>query len=161
VVSRKSPDTEFGDMKKLMNVLLIVAVAGLLLGTAMAQTAAPAPQGSTGAPPQSTPPSAAPPSGSTPGHGGPGVYDPGHPRVNEMDQRMDRSQDAIKNGVRQGTLTDAQARNLERGEQRIRNQESKDMAANGGHLTKAQQNQLNRAQNLENHKIRTAKGGGN
>ena len=72
---------------------------------------------------------------------------------------MERSQDAIKNGVRQGTLTNAQARNLERGEQRIKNQEQKDMAANGGHLTAAQQKQLNRAQNLENHKIRTAKGG--
>ncbi len=141
-------------MKKMMNVVLMLAVAGLLLGTAMAQT-------STAAPPtqQSAPPQAAPPAGGTAGHGGPGVYDPGHPRVNEMDGRMERSQDAIKNGVRQGTLTHAQARNLERGEQRIKNQEQKDMAANGGHLTQAQQNQLNRAQNLENHKIRTAKGG--
>ena len=58
-------------MKKLMNVVLMVAVAGLLIGTAMAQS-------STTAPPtqQSSPPQAAPPSGGTAGHGGPACMIP-------------------------------------------------------------------------------------
>jgi len=138
---------------KITQFLLALAIGGLLISTALAQTST-APQAAPTAP--QTSPTATPP---TQGHGGPGVYDPGHARVNEMDGRMGRSQDAIKNGVRQGTLTHQQARQLERNEQRISNQEQKDMAANGGHLTQAQQNQLNRAQNLQNHKIRTEKGG--
>ena len=140
---------------KITQSLLVLAVGGLLIGSALAQSSTSAPPTQQSSPPQAAPP----PTSGTAGHGGPGVYDPGHPRVNEMDGRMERSQDAIKNGVRQGTLTDQQARQLERNEQRIRNQEQKDMAANGGHLTQAQQNQLNRTQNLQNHKIRTDKGG--
>lgn len=142
-------------MKKLMNVLLIVAVAGLLIGTAAAQTT------TTPASPTATPPSqAAPPpsSGTAPtSHGGPGVYDPGHPRVNEVDGRAERANDAIKNGEQNGTLTPHQAGHLARDERAITQQEQRDMAKNGGHLTQGEQKRLNRAQNVVNHQIQKDK----
>jgi hypothetical protein len=84
---------------------------------------------------------------STTSGAGPGVYDPGHPRVNEVNGREQNQQDRIANGVKNGTLTPGQTANLERKEQRIDNQEKADMAAHNGHLTKGEQRQLNREQN--------------
>jgi hypothetical protein len=105
---------------------LIVAAAGLLsLGSASAQTATPS--NTSGA--------------------GPGVVDPGHPRVNEVNQREENQQQRIGNGVKNGTLTPKQTANLERREANVQNREKADMAKNNGHLTKAEQNSLNRQQN--------------
>jgi hypothetical protein len=106
--------------------LLIVAAAGLLsLGSASAQTATPS--NTSGA--------------------GPGVTDPGHPRVNEVNAREENQQQRIANGVKNGTLTSRQTANLERRETAVQNREKADMAKNNGHLTKAEQNGINRQQN--------------
>ena len=78
---------------------------------------------------------------------GPGVVDPGHPRVNEMNQREQNQQDRIANGVKSGQLTPGETQRLERGEQRLENNEKKDMAKDNGHLTKQDQRQLNREAN--------------
>jgi len=137
-------------MKKSMNVLLMVAVAGLLIGTAMAQATSPAAPPAQAAPPPSA---GAPPTG----QGGPGVYDPGHPRVNQVDGRAERANDAIKNGAQNGTLTQHQANHLARDERAITQQEQRDMAKNGGHLTQGEQRRLNRAQNIENRQIQKDK----
>src|SRR5690348_17288450 len=50
---------------------------------------------------------------------GPGVVDPGHPRVNEINQREQNQQDRIANGVKGGQLTPGETQRLERGEQRL------------------------------------------
>jgi len=84
---------------------------------------------------------------------GPGVDDPNHPRVNEVNQRQANQQKRIANGVETGKLTPGQAANLERGQQRIDNTEKRDMRADNGHLTKADQKQLNHMQNHQNKKI--------
>ncbi len=103
--------------------LLVLAVGGLMIaGSASAQT-------------------------STTSGAGPGVVDPGHPRVNEVNQREENQQQRIGNGVKNGTLTPQQTSNLEHREANVQNREQKDMAKNNGHLTKAEQNGINRQQN--------------
>src|SRR5580698_10325769 len=67
---------------------------------------------------------------------GPGQYDPGHPRVNEVNTRQQNQQDRIANGEKNGTLTPGQAAHLEKQQQHIDNQEKRDMAKNNGDLTK-------------------------
>jgi len=117
-------------INKIVKSLSILAVGGLILvGAAAAQT-----QSNT--------------SGA-----GPGVDDPGHPRVNEVNQREQNQQDRIANGLKNGTMTPGQAAHVEKQEQHIENQEKRDMARNNGHLTKAEQKQLNKEQNKTSKEI--------
>jgi CRISPR/Cas system-associated endoribonuclease Cas2 len=78
---------------------------------------------------------------------GAGKVDPGHPRVNQVNKREQNQQNRIANGVKSGQLTPGETRRLERGEQRLQNNEKKDMAKDNGHLTKQDQRQLNREAN--------------
>jgi CRISPR/Cas system-associated endoribonuclease Cas2 len=78
---------------------------------------------------------------------GPGVYDPNHPRVNEVNTREQNQQNRIANGMKSGELTPKEAGKLENQQQRIDNSEKKDMAAHNGHLTKGEQARLNKRQN--------------
>lgn len=111
-------------MNKLTNSLLVLAVGGLLFaGSAAAQTS------------------------NTSSGAGPGVVDPGHPRVNEVNGREGIQQQRIANGIQNGTLNSKQAANLENRETALQNREQKDMAKNGGHLTKAEQTHLNQREN--------------
>jgi hypothetical protein len=103
--------------------LLVLAVGGLMLaGSASAQT-------------------------STTSGAGPGVVDPGHPRVNEVNQREENQQQRIANGVQSGKLSAQQTANLEKREASVQNREKRDMAEHNGHLTKAEQRGINRQQN--------------
>src|SRR5271157_3891798 len=109
---------------KFTNSLLVLAVGGLLIaGSAAAQT--------------STNTSGA----------GPGVVDPGHPRVNQVNGREQNQQNRIGNGIKSGKLNSQQASNLEKRETSVQNREKKDMSQHNGHLTKAEQNGINRQQN--------------
>jgi hypothetical protein len=132
--------------KKIINSLLVLAVGGLMLGSAAAQTTTPA------AP---APPSTAPgPAGPNDVNSGPGVNDPGHPRINQTDQRQQNQQNRVANDIQDGKMTPGQAAHVEKQDARIENQEKADIAKDGGrHITKAQQRQLNREQNRVNHKI--------
>ncbi|HWZ77883.1 MAG TPA: hypothetical protein VNX87_15175 [Candidatus Sulfotelmatobacter sp.] len=78
---------------------------------------------------------------------GAGKVDPGHPRVNQVNKREQNQQNRIANGVKTGQLTPGETRRLERGEQRLQNNEKKDMAKDNGHLTKKDQRHLNREAN--------------
>ena len=110
-------------MNKLTNSLLVLAVGGLMFaGSAAAQTAT-----SSGA--------------------GPGVVDPGHPRVNQVNNREARQQQRIANGISKGTVNSKETSNLEKRETVLQNQEQKDMAKHNGHLTKAEQAHLNQREN--------------
>ena len=109
-------------MNKLTNSLLVLAVGVVMLaGSAPAQT--------------------------TTSGAGPGVVDPGHPRVNQVNGREENQQQRIANGVSSGKLSAQQTSNLEKREASVQNREKKDMAAHNGHLTKAEQNGINRQQN--------------
>jgi hypothetical protein len=78
---------------------------------------------------------------------GPGVYDPGHPRVNQINQREQNQQNRIANGIHNGQLTPRQTANLDRKENRLVQNQQRDMAKDGGHLTKVDQARLNREAN--------------
>lgn len=78
---------------------------------------------------------------------GPGVYDPNHPRVNQVNRREQRQQNRIANGIKSGQLTPGEAARLEKKENRLVQNEKRDMAKDGGHLTKRDQAQLNREAN--------------
>ncbi len=84
---------------------------------------------------------------------GAGQVDPGHPRVNQVNRRETNQQNRIANGVKNGQLTPGQTARLERGEQRLQNNEKRDMAADNGHLTKQDQRQLNRESNRMSNRI--------
>jgi hypothetical protein len=88
---------------------------------------------------------------------GAGQVDPGHPRVNQVNQRETNQQNRIANGVKNGQLTPGQTARLERGEQRLQNNEKRDMAKDNGHLTKQDQRQLNRESNRMSKRIATDK----
>ena len=84
---------------------------------------------------------------------GPGIVDPGHPRVNEVNRREENQQDRIAQGIKNGTLSPTEAAHLEKGEARIEKQEANDMAKDNGHLTKQEQEKLNREENRLSNRI--------
>jgi hypothetical protein len=131
-------------INKITNLLLAFAVAGLVFaGSASAQTATSNPPSNTAAP-AAAPPS---PSANTGGDvAGPGDHDPGHGRVNQVNQQETYGQNRITNGAKDGELNSAQAARLDGQEDKIEAQEKADMAKNHGHLTKKEQNQLNNEQ---------------
>jgi hypothetical protein len=111
-------------MNKITNSLLVLAVGRLMFaGSAAAQNA------------------------TTTSGAGPGVVDPGHPRVNQVNNREERQQQRIANGIQNGSLNPKEASNLEKRESALQNREQADMAKHNGHLTKAEQDRLNRQEN--------------
>ena len=84
---------------------------------------------------------------------GAGVNDPNHPRVNQVNQREQNQQNRIANGIKNDKLTPGQAARLEKGQQRLQNNEKKDMAKDNGHLTKQDQKQLNKEANRQSARI--------
>jgi len=88
---------------------------------------------------------------------GAGIKDPGHPRVNEVNQREENQQDRIAQGVSNGTLSPQEAAKLEKGESRIQQQEAQDLQKNNGHLTPAEQAKLNSEENRQSRRIHAEK----
>lgn len=78
---------------------------------------------------------------------------PGHPRVNEVNQRLDNQQNRIQAGVADGQLNAKQAAHDEKQDANIAQRESKDEAKNGGHLTKNEQKNLNKSLNQDSKRI--------
>jgi hypothetical protein len=110
---------------KITRSILVLAVGGLMaVGSAAAQT-----------------------QDSNTSGAGAGKVDPGHPRVNQVNRRETNQQKRIANGVKTDKLTPGQTARLEKGEQRLQNNEKKDMAKDNGHLTKQDQHQLNKEAN--------------
>jgi hypothetical protein len=129
-------------MKTLIHAVLALAFAGLLASAVLAQTT----NGSTSAASGGS-------SNSATSGAGPGVYDPNHPRVNQINHREQRQQNRIANGIKNDKLTPKQTAGLEKRENRLQNNEKRDMAQNNGHLTKKDQRQLNREANRTSTKI--------
>lgn len=90
-----------------------------------------------------------------PNTAGAGAYkvDPGHPRVNQVNARETSQQNRIANGVRSGQLSPGETHRLEGGERRLKANEKRDMAKDGGHLTRRDQAQLNREANRMSNRI--------
>jgi hypothetical protein len=78
---------------------------------------------------------------------------PDHPRVNEVDRRLETQQGRINNGVARGQIAPGQAARDERLDARVGRQESRDEAMHGGHLTKREDRHLNRELNHNSRRI--------
>ena len=70
-----------------------------------------------------------------------------HPRRNEVNTRIDNQRARINQGVKSGELTKQQAQQLRANDRAIKQQEHADVKANGGYLTRSEQNQLNKEEN--------------
>jgi hypothetical protein len=70
-----------------------------------------------------------------------------HPRRNEVNERVANQRARINEGERTGKLSPAQANQLRANDRAIKQQEHADVKANGGHLTKGEQRQLNQEEN--------------
>ena len=124
-------------MNKLTQSLLVLAVGGLIVAGSSAQA-----------------------QNSNTSGAGAGQVDPGHPRVNQVNRREQNQQNRITNGVKNDKLTPGQTARLEKGEQRLQNNEKRDMAKDNGHLTKQNQRQLNREANHMSKRIAKDKNSG-
>ena len=78
---------------------------------------------------------------------------PDHPRVNEVNQRLDNQQARINQGLAKGTMTGKQAARDEAHAANIAKRESVDEAKHNGHLTKGEQNRLNKSENKNSRRI--------
>ena len=78
---------------------------------------------------------------------------PDHPRVNEVNQRLDNQQARINQGLANGTMTGKEAGRDEAHDANIAKRESVDEAKHDGHLTKAEQNRLNKSENKNSRRI--------
>lgn len=72
-----------------------------------------------------------------------GVPDPGHPRINEVQRRIDNQQARVDRGISDGQINARQAAHDDAKLAREQNSLNQDAARNGGHITKAEQRNLN------------------
>src|SRR5277367_475911 len=82
---------------------------------------------------------------------------PDHPRVNEVNQRLDNQQARINQGLANGTMTGKEAARDEAHDANIAKRESVDEAKHDGHLTKGEQNRLNKSENRNSRRINRQK----
>ncbi len=79
---------------------------------------------------------------------------PHHPRVNEVNQRVDKQQHRIDKGVANGAITSKQAARDEKHDANIAQRASADEARHNGHLTRKETRRLNRSENRNSRPIR-------
>lgn len=82
---------------------------------------------------------------------------PGHPRVNEVDQRLENQQKRIDSGVASGAINAKQEARDEKVDAKVSGQLSADEAKHGGHITKAEQVKMNRELNHNSKRIHRQK----
>jgi hypothetical protein len=78
---------------------------------------------------------------------------PGHPRISEIDGRLDKQQDRTDAGVKDGQINAKQEARDSKADARVAGQMSKDEAADGGHITKGEQAHLNKELNRNSERI--------
>jgi hypothetical protein len=78
---------------------------------------------------------------------------PGHPRENEVNQRLDNQQARINQGLANGTMTGRQAARDEKHDENIAQREAVDESKHDGHITKGEQKRLNKSENRNSHRI--------
>lgn len=80
-----------------------------------------------------------------------------HPRRAEVNKRVRNQERRINQGEKSGKLSHEQAEQLRADEKGIKAKEQAELQANGGHLTKPQQKELNQELNAESKKIHDEK----
>lgn len=77
----------------------------------------------------------------------------GHPRVNQVNQRVQNQHERIEQGVKNGTISKQQATQLHKERADIKTEEHAMRKADGGHLTKGDQKVLNQQMNARSKQI--------
>jgi hypothetical protein len=83
----------------------------------------------------------------------PAVPDPGHPRVNEVQQRIDNQENRVDRGVSDGQINGKQAAHDDAKLSREQNSLNQDQAKDGGHITKGEKRNLNKRLNKGSRQI--------
>jgi hypothetical protein len=83
----------------------------------------------------------------------PAVPDPGHPRVNEVQQRIDNQENRVDRGVSDGQINAKQAAHDDAKLSREQTSLNQDQAKDGGHITKGEQRNLNKRLNKGSRQI--------
>lgn len=76
-----------------------------------------------------------------------------HPRREEVNKRLGNQNARIHQEVKEGEMSHAKAARLHAADHRIRAQERRDAARNGGHITKREKARLNRRENHVSRRI--------
>ena len=92
-------------------------------------------------------------SGSAMAQSAPGVPDPGHPRVNEVQQRVDNQENRVDRGVSDGQISAKQATRDDAKLAREQNSLNRVQAKDGGHITTGEQRNLNKRLNKGSRQI--------
>jgi TolA-binding protein len=78
---------------------------------------------------------------------------PGHPRENEVNQRLENQQTRTDNGVQNGQVNAKQEMRDQNRDTRVEHQESVDEAKHNGHLTAKEQTHMNKELNKNSRDI--------
>ena len=78
---------------------------------------------------------------------------PGHPRVNEIDRRLENQADRTNAGVARGQIGPRQAARDRGADARVERQLTRDEAAHNGHITPGEQRRLNNELNRNSNRI--------
>ena len=78
----------------------------------------------------------------------------GHPRIHEVNARLENQGDRIHAGAKGDQLTSAEAQGLRKDDRMIRREEHSMAKLDGGHLTKADQKALNQQLNAVGEQIK-------
>ncbi len=84
---------------------------------------------------------------------GNGAWQASHPRRAEVNQRLENQNARIRDGVEDGKLSHAQAKQLHAEDHQIRQEERAMAKDNGGHITKTEQRALNQQENATSRQI--------
>jgi small-conductance mechanosensitive channel len=117
-------------MKGLMNMVGLVAMAGFIMSVGLSS-----------------------------GFAGETKWQKNHPRRTEVNKRLSNQNKRINQGVKNGTLTKAQAAQLHKEDRQIRQEERAMASQNGGHITKQEQRTLNQQENKVSRQIYNEKHG--
>jgi hypothetical protein len=79
-----------------------------------------------------------------------------HPRRSEVNHRLNNQDHRIHHKVGNGDMSRREAHNLHRQDHRIRKEERRMAYRHGGHITKHEQNRLNKQENHLSRKIHKA-----
>ena len=76
-----------------------------------------------------------------------------HPRRAEVNSRLENQNVRITNGVKDGQLTHGEAKAMRADDHAIRAEERADAAVNGGHITRAEQRNINNQESANSRAI--------
>jgi hypothetical protein len=85
-----------------------------------------------------------------------GSFAKNHPRRSEVNHRLNNQDRRIHQKVRNGDISRREAHNLHRQDHRIRKEERRMAYRHGGHITRHEQNRLNKQENHMSRRIHKA-----